>query len=63
MAKRKLKLKRKFSGKQYEFVGSRGTKTEANKWAKFVRKRGKNARIVKDGKDGLWLIYERKRKR
>ena len=59
---KKLKLKRKFDGKTYEFVGSRGSKRDANRFADNTRKRGKSVRVVQRGKGGAsWHIFERKR--
>ena len=60
---KKLKLKRKFGGKTYEFVGSRGSKRVADKFAKHARNRGKSVRVVQRGKGAAsWHIFERKGK-
>ena len=48
--KKKFKgLNRRFDGKVYEFVGSRGTKKDAQDAAKRARKYGTPARVVKRG--------------
>jgi len=63
MGKKKTKLKRRFGGKQYKFVGSRGTKKDADRYADNARARGKKVRVVpvKPARKGKanYNIYER----
>jgi hypothetical protein len=57
---KKFKLKRRFGGKSYKFVGSRGSKKDANRYADNARSRGKKVRVVKRGETGAkYEIYER----
>ena len=61
----RLKKTRMFGGKRYTYMGMFMKKSTANQQAKFVRARGKNARIVsfKDGRKTKYAVYTSPRKR
>lgn len=55
-----VKNERKFNNKTFELAHWKYNKTEATKAAKSYRKKGVNARIIKN-KGNLWFVYKEKK--
>ena len=51
-----------FNGKRYKYYNSHASKLQASKNAKFMRKKGFNARVVKDPREfaSTYHLYIRK---